>query len=76
MVALVLPGFNDLAAKQLSINFFSNGLLLSSLVGFVLFVGLMAGSYPAFFLSSFRPVVVLKGKVQAETKRSGLRGGL
>ena len=76
MVALVLPGFNDLAAKQLSINFFSNGLLLSSLVGFVLFVGLMAGSYPAFFLSSFRPVIVLKGTVQAGTKRSGLRGGL
>lgn len=60
---LVLPFYNDLVEKQLAINYTS-----LSFWGFALclvfFTGIVAGSYPAFYLSSFRPVRVLKGKVQ------------
>ncbi|WP_336517778.1 ABC transporter permease [Pollutibacter soli] len=60
IVALCLPGFNTLTNKKLFIDF-SNPLFWLAGIGFVVFTGLLAGSYPAFFLSSFRPVSVLKG---------------
>ena len=59
-VLLSLPSFNTLIEKSLSINY-ANPVLWISLIGFILFTGLLAGSYPAFFLSSFKPVKVLKG---------------
>jgi ABC-type antimicrobial peptide transport system permease subunit len=55
-----LPAFNQLTHKQLSIDY-DNIYFWLSAAGFILFTGLLAGSYPAFFLSSFRPVTVLKG---------------
>jgi len=60
LVEISLPFFNQLVTKQLAIGF-SNVYFWLAFIGFVLFTGLMAGSYPAFFLSSFRPVSVLKG---------------
>ena len=64
MVAyLVLPLFNQLSERQLSLNFtrdYSLGIMLLLLV---VFVGLLAGIYPALILSSFKPVEVLKGKI-------------
>ena len=60
IVQLFLPSFNQLIEKSLSINY-ANPLLSISPLGFLLFTGLLAGSYPAFFLSSFKPVSVLKG---------------
>jgi ABC-type antimicrobial peptide transport system permease subunit len=60
IVQLSLPAFNELTAKSLSINYFSP-LFWISAIGFVLFTGVLAGSYPAFFLSGFKPVAVLKG---------------
>ncbi|MFQ5750975.1 MAG: ABC transporter permease, partial [bacterium] len=58
---LFLPKFNDLAAKYIQSNYLTNGLLLPALIAITVFVGFLAGSYPAFFLSAFRPVAVLKG---------------
>lgn len=60
IVQLCLPAFNTLTTKQLFIEHNSAcfWLLLS---GFIIFTGVTAGSYPAFFLSSFSPVSVLKG---------------
>jgi len=60
IVLLSLPAYNLLTQKTLFINF---GSIYTWLVfiGFILFTGLLAGSYPAFFLSSFKPVKVLKG---------------
>jgi ABC-type antimicrobial peptide transport system permease subunit len=55
-----LRWFNDLAGKQISIPWTSPYFLLSSVVS-ILFTSLLAGSYPALFLSSFKPVKVLKG---------------
>ena len=59
-VQISLPAFNELTKKQLSINFGHGGFWLTG-IGFVLFTGIIAGSYPAFFLSAFKPIAVLKG---------------
>ncbi|WP_057940102.1 ABC transporter permease [Algoriphagus resistens] len=60
IVELTLPSFNTLVDKQLFISYGSYVFWLQ-LIGFILLTGLLAGSYPAFFLSSFSPVNVLKG---------------
>jgi len=60
IVELALPWFNTLVDKQLSISY-SSAVFWFQLIGFMLLTGLLAGSYPAFFLSSFSPVNVLKG---------------
>lgn len=60
IVQLCLPGYNQLTDKKLFINF-GNIYTWIAFTGFILFTGLLAGSYPAFFLSSFQPVKVLKG---------------
>lgn len=60
LVQLSLPFFNDLADKQMHITWESPAFWILA-TGFTLFTGIVAGSYPAFFLSSFRPIKVLKG---------------
>lgn len=81
-VKIVLPVFNNLAGKKLSLQLTANPWLLPGLLLFGLLVGVMAGSYPAFFLSSFKPVAVLKGWgapgkfISTGRKSIGLRSGL
>ncbi|HTL09005.1 MAG TPA: ABC transporter permease [Chitinophagaceae bacterium] len=60
LVQLVLPFFNQLVGKQLFIDY-SNPWYWLAALSFIGFTGLLAGSYPAFYLSSFTPVKVLKG---------------
>jgi putative ABC transport system permease protein len=60
IVQLSLPAFNELTKEDLRIEF-NHVYFWIAFTGFILFTGLLAGSYPAFFLSSFRPVAVLKG---------------
>jgi putative ABC transport system permease protein len=60
VVQVSLAGFNGVIGSQLSIDFANVNWWLLAL-GFILFTGLTAGSYPAFYLSSSRPVAVLKG---------------
>ncbi len=62
LVELVLPSYNLLVNKNISIDY-SNPWLWSVAIGWVFVIGIFAGSYPAFYLSSFQPVKVLKGKV-------------
>ncbi|WP_462264107.1 ABC transporter permease [Mucilaginibacter sp.] len=64
IVSLCLPAFNDLVGKRLFIPF-ANPLYWLFGLGFVAFTGILAGSYPALYLSSFRPVKVLKGTYKA-----------
>ena len=75
LAAVLLPVFNTLWGKTLQIDYF-DGLLLAGVVGLAVLMGLLAGSYPAFFLASFRIVEVLKGQGQPGTKSTGLRSGL
>jgi len=64
LVVLALPFFNALADKRIVVGFDHPMIWLVG-VGFALFTGLLAGSYPALYLSSFRPVAVLKGAFKA-----------
>ncbi len=72
----LLPYFNQIANKEIGIGLFSKSWLLPSLIVLMLLVGLLAGSYPAFYLSSFQPIVVLKGKLAGGFRRSWLRSSL
>ncbi|HEY0356557.1 MAG TPA: ABC transporter permease, partial [Flavisolibacter sp.] len=73
ITSLVLPLFNDVAAKSMSIYSLYSPLILPLLIALPLVVGLLAGSYPAFYLSSFQPIMVLKGKLQSGKRTVGLR---
>lgn len=73
---LVLPFFNDLSSKTLSIKSLFQPGFLPFLIIIPLFVGLIAGSYPAFYLSSFRPITVLKGKPSSGFRKSSFRSTL
>jgi putative ABC transport system permease protein len=64
IVQVSLPLFNEIAGKKMSIPF-SNPIFWLAALGFTLFTGLIAGSYPAFYLSSFNPIKVLKGTFRA-----------
>ena len=75
LVSLLLPSFNQITGKTLSLGVLLESGMLLGLVSLTLFVGLLAGSYPAFVLSAFRPVSVLKGDV-AGPGRVGLRKAL
>lgn len=74
-VSLVLPAFNNLTAKQLSWYHLDIGFVLSAL-GITLFTGLVAGSYPALYLSGFKPILVLKGKLRTAAGEVLVRKGL
>lgn len=76
VVHLFLPLFNTLVNKELSINYFGNLFLLPILAAAVLLVGITAGSYPAFYLTSFNPVETLKGNLKSIGKNVLLRNGL
>jgi putative ABC transport system permease protein len=76
LVKMGLPVFNHLANKELTLEFIGKPFVLLGLLAFGLFVGILAGSYPAFFLSSFKPVAVLKSKFISNRKSISLRSGL
>jgi putative ABC transport system permease protein len=65
LVRLFLPWFNTLSGKMLSLNLWANRGILLGIAGVTAVTGLLAGSYPALFLSSFRPARVLKGNLKA-----------
>jgi putative ABC transport system permease protein len=76
IAVLLLPMFNQLAGKSLHPGVLFSGRFLPILLLLVLLVGCLAGSYPAFYLSSFQPIHVLKGKVAAGFRSSWLRSSL
>ncbi len=74
LIYLFLPQFNTITEKQLSLNIGKEALL--SILGIVLLTGIIAGSYPAFYLSSFNPAKVLKGKLESSFGEKWIRKGL
>ena len=75
IVCLLLPVFSNLAGKELSIQLL-DGKLMALLLGIALFTGLISGSYPALFLSGFKPVEVLKGNMKMMGGNLFFRNGL
>jgi putative ABC transport system permease protein len=72
----LLPLFNQMSGKELSISLQTIKLLLPFLVAIIIVVGTLAGSYPAFYLSGFQPIHVLKGKLSTGFRGSNFRNFL
>jgi predicted permease len=75
LVYISLSAFNGITGKQLSLSHLDIRLMLSVL-GITLITGLLAGSYPALYLSAFKPAMVLKGKLKGTTGELVVRKGL
>jgi putative ABC transport system permease protein len=76
LITLLLPLFNQISGKSLTVSWFLQPLNLALIVAFTLLVGLVAGLYPAFILSSFKPILVLKGRFKSQKYGLALRNGL
>ncbi len=74
-VLFLLPWFNQLTGKHVALVF-NDPMTMAYTLVILLAVGLLAGSYPSFYLSSFKPSRTLKGKVKIDKKAIGLRKGL
>jgi len=73
LVELALPFFKSISGIDLRTSYAQLTWLIPSLIGLILFVGVVAGSYPALFLSRFQPASVLKGSLKAGTANSRFR---
>ena len=69
-LVLVLPFFNQVTGKSIEFSYLWSPIFVTAIILVLLVVGLLAGSYPAFYLTSFKPIEVLNGKI-----RQGAKGG-
>ena len=76
IVVVLLPMFDQLSGKDLHPGMLFSIRFMALLLGLVILVGCLAGSYPAFYLSSFQPILVLKGRVASGFRSSWLRNSL
>ena len=72
LTEISLPFFNQLTEKNLSINYFDFG-FIGGVLSLILVISILAGSYPALYLSSFRPISVLKGEMTTGRKKTLFR---
>jgi putative ABC transport system permease protein len=76
LTELLLPGFNLITGKSLSIRLFNNPFLSIALVCLVAAMTLLSGSYPALFLSAFNPAEAIKGKIKIGSQGKSFRNAL
>jgi putative ABC transport system permease protein len=76
IVEALMPLFNDISGKQVSLSLLENAYTIPLLFLFAVLVGIIAGSYPAFYLSSFDPVKILKSDNRKGSRKSILRSVL
>lgn len=76
LVGIVLPSFNQLINKSLVFSEITSPVIVFSLLGILLIISLLAGSYPALILSNFKPIKVLKGAFKNTNSGNGLRQSL
>jgi putative ABC transport system permease protein len=73
---LILPQFNQLSGKQLTLQALASPAFIGVATLLIIMVGVLAGSYPAFYLTAFNPAEVLKGKIRTGMKSKGIRSSL
>jgi len=76
LIALLLPMFNQLSGKSLTVVYLLRPIHILLILAFAIIIGLIAGLYPAFVLSSFKPILVLKGRFKSQKYGLALRNGL
>lgn len=76
LLAFLLPYLNQLTGSDIQLNIFGDYRLWSILAGLVLITGFLAGSYPAFYLSAFQAVKVIKGNFNSHISAAGIRRSL
>ena len=76
LTKLLIPVFSNLSGKSLSFFFSEDVFLIAGFFLLAIITGLISGSYPAFYLSSFKPIKVLKGKISNTLAAVALRRGL
>jgi len=76
LIELILPAFNDITGKDLDMQYILDWQLTLGFILLAVFVGIFAGSYPAFYLSAFNPIRVLQGRLKAGSSNSLLRNAL
>ncbi len=76
LIEITLPFFNQLAGKNLKLELLNNVYTIPGLILFAIIIGILSGSYPAFYLSSFKPVQLFKSGFEKKIKKSTLRSGL
>ena len=76
VIYLVLPFFNTLAGKNIQTDFMTNPTFIVGIFVSTIVVGVLAGSYPSFFLASYKPINVLKGEFRSTSAGKLLRSGL
>jgi putative ABC transport system permease protein len=74
--AISIGWLNDFTSKELSINFIQHWQILAGLIAFTVFVGILAGIYPAFVISAYNPALVLKGQQGISKGKGGIRKAL
>ncbi len=72
IIGVSLSSFNYLSGKELTMSVFTHPLMIGGLILFTLFIGFISGSYPAFYLTAFKPTEVLKGKIRSGFRNSAL----
>jgi putative ABC transport system permease protein len=75
IVEILLPAFSHLSGKNLSLSFLNHWFIITGFFILSIITGLFAGTYPAFYLSSFKPVKVLKGRFSNSLSAVALRKG-
>jgi putative ABC transport system permease protein len=76
MAVLFVPVINNISGQQLSFTYFLSPAQIAMMLGFAVLIGMVAGLYPAFVLSSFKPIMVLKGRLKSGKHGMALRNGL
>jgi len=71
IVILIVPSFNNLVHKELTLNLENNPVLIFALFIIAIITGIIAGSYPALYMSSFQPVSIIKGATTSGSKSRG-----
>ncbi len=76
LIEITLPFFNQLAGKNLKLELSNSVYTIPLLIIFAVIIGILSGSYPAFYLSSFRPIHLFKSSPEKINRKSRLRSGL